>query len=112
MSIGNGVSLLAVAVTALLFPLRTPAQSPFSHRIEIKLPKGANGMQPDLRLVFAPYHADRIYGLERSADLSAGSWEPLDAPSVLPLPNGTAALLLPLAAPGSAFFRLTVNWSQ
>jgi RHS repeat-associated protein len=39
------------------------AQSVFTHQIPIKLPKGANGVQPDLALVFSPNTTNGLLGV-------------------------------------------------
>lgn len=59
----NGVVLLAAVVLGLALPDRAVAQSPFSHQIEVKLPKGANGMQPKLGLVYTPGSGNGIVGV-------------------------------------------------
>jgi RHS repeat-associated protein len=55
--------LLAAAVSVASAPGLARGQSPFSHQIPIKLPKGANGMQPELALVYSPGGANGLVGM-------------------------------------------------
>jgi hypothetical protein len=47
--ISAAIAMMALAAA----PDQVHAQSTFSHPIPLKIPRGANGMQPDLALVYS-----------------------------------------------------------
>jgi hypothetical protein len=50
---GASAYLLGMLVAAMLIPATTSAQNTFTHRVPLRLPRGANAMQPDLALVYS-----------------------------------------------------------
>jgi YD repeat-containing protein len=59
----SSACVLSVLVAVLMFAPSVSAQSIFTHQIQIKVPKGANGMQPDLSLVYTPNAGNGMVGM-------------------------------------------------
>ncbi len=57
------IRILSVAFLLVAGAPDAFAQSTFNHQIPIKLPGGANGMQPDLALVYSPGAGNGIVGV-------------------------------------------------
>jgi RHS repeat-associated protein len=57
------LALSLVASGAFVSATGVRAQSMFSHQIPIKVPKGANGIQPELALVYDPDYGNGIVGM-------------------------------------------------
>jgi len=63
MSSVNGWRACAVAMLLLGVGSEAQAQSVFTHQVQFKLPKGANGVQPELSLIYTPGNGNGAVGV-------------------------------------------------
>jgi RHS repeat-associated protein len=79
----GGSVIRVVAMCAFLGGSAAQAQGVFTHQIQIKLPKGANGVQPELALVYAPTPASGMVGagwqLTGLSEIALVQYGPTDA---------------------------------